>query len=135
MIFAINNYISRDTIIHHVILYESNRYKDFIQPKNILDFFSHINDLYDSVTENSKKNLTSSEFKTIKKISYKKLNTLYTDTKIEPSSYCPICYENFKASSSVTVLNCKHNFHTKCIKNWLLNESTECPICKTEAVS
>jgi len=26
---------------------------------------------------------------------------------------------------------CKHRFHKVCIKNWLLNQSTSCPICKT----
>ena len=40
---------------------------------------------------------------------------------------CPICLETNEDS---IMLPCNHFFHEKCIKKWLLEKSTLCPLCK-----
>lgn len=44
---------------------------------------------------------------------------------------CSICYEEFNDDSSVSILKCKHTFHTGCIKKWGVRNNT-CPICREE---
>ena len=44
---------------------------------------------------------------------------------------CSICYEDFNNESSVSLLNCGHYFHTKCIKKWG-NRNNTCPVCRKE---
>lgn len=43
---------------------------------------------------------------------------------------CSICLENFERTE-VCVLDCKHIFHHKCIKDWLIKDSLrpKCPVC------
>ena len=44
---------------------------------------------------------------------------------------CSICYCEFETGTKIRKLYCNHDYHSKCIKKWLLNEKT-CPICKKE---
>ncbi len=44
---------------------------------------------------------------------------------------CIICLEDFKNREEIVTLPCTHIFHTKCIKDWLIEEKS-CPICKFE---
>lgn len=127
--------IDENNILYHVIIYESFRYTDFIQPKNIIDFYYHIKNLYNSTSdENKKLLLTSKEFNKLSKVLYKNRDIYYTDTTIEPCSNCAICTEKFKQNSINVILDCKHNFHTNCLKKWVTEESATCPICKQEII-
>eukprot|EP01029_Cantina_marsupialis_P000154 TRINITY_DN10149_c0_g1_i1.p1 TRINITY_DN10149_c0_g1~~TRINITY_DN10149_c0_g1_i1.p1 ORF type:complete len:536 (-),score=118.49 TRINITY_DN10149_c0_g1_i1:341-1948(-) len=47
---------------------------------------------------------------------------------------CVICLEVYKEEELLTQLPCNHNFHTKCIGEWL-EEHMECPMCKRRADS
>lgn len=40
---------------------------------------------------------------------------------------CPICREDIRELIYVTI--CAHQFHPKCISNWL-NRNNTCPICR-----
>lgn len=51
-----------------------------------------------------------------------------TDT--EP---CCICQEEYKDGEDLGALDCGHDFHTACIKEWLTHKNL-CPICKTTAL-
>lgn len=42
---------------------------------------------------------------------------------------CSVCYYNAKEGEEITVLPCKHCFHSECIKEWLVKEKV-CPMCK-----
>ena len=43
---------------------------------------------------------------------------------------CVICLSEFDDGDSITTLPCGHDYHTECIKPWLLKRSSKCPICK-----
>ncbi|KDO59730.1 hypothetical protein CISIN_1g0024832mg, partial [Citrus sinensis] len=51
-------------------------------------------------------------------------------TDLEP---CCICQEEYTDGDDLGVLDCGHNFHTDCIKLWLMQKNL-CPICKTTAL-
>ena len=42
---------------------------------------------------------------------------------------CSICLSN--EPKSLSIINCNHSFHSKCINRWLEQEE-HCPICRTE---
>ncbi|KAM3144510.1 hypothetical protein pb186bvf_003379 [Paramecium bursaria] len=44
---------------------------------------------------------------------------------------CSVCLFEFKADEKCRELQCKHLYHSKCIKEWLL-ENKCCPLCKNE---
>lgn len=46
---------------------------------------------------------------------------------------CCICQEEYRAGDDIGTLNCGHEFHTNCIKQWLTMKNL-CPICKTTAL-
>ncbi|ONK67927.1 uncharacterized protein A4U43_C05F5280 [Asparagus officinalis] len=46
---------------------------------------------------------------------------------------CVICLEGYKDRDKLGRLNCGHNFHVDCIKNWLVVKNA-CPLCKAAAV-
>jgi len=50
-------------------------------------------------------------------------------TEYEYCEHCSICYENMNFKELFRTLPCCHSFHTNCIDNWIISNST-CPICK-----
>ncbi|CAD8066535.1 unnamed protein product [Paramecium sonneborni] len=42
---------------------------------------------------------------------------------------CVVCMLDFKKSENVKILDCLHQFHAKCIDQWL-KQKGECPICR-----
>jgi hypothetical protein len=57
-------------------------------------------------------------------------NQRYDSTKMKWSE-CSICTEEYENSEMVSVLNCGHVFHPKCIKEWGHYKPC-CPLCKEE---
>ncbi|KAI3445969.1 hypothetical protein Pfo_002634 [Paulownia fortunei] len=49
---------------------------------------------------------------------------------VEP---CCICQEDYITGDDIGILNCGHEFHTSCIKQWLTLKNL-CPICKMTAL-
>lgn len=43
---------------------------------------------------------------------------------------CSICLDAFKEGDPISVLPCNHAFHYDCIKPWLGEANTCCPVCK-----
>jgi hypothetical protein len=56
-------------------------------------------------------------------VKYSKEKTNYT--------MCTVCTENFNKDEEVSVLECEHVFHYKCVKEWGMYKS-ECPICRKD---
>ncbi|XP_060176027.1 E3 ubiquitin-protein ligase MBR1-like [Lycium barbarum] len=53
-----------------------------------------------------------------------------SSSNLEP---CSICQEEYTAGDIMGMLDCGHEFHTNCIKQWLVLKNT-CPICKMTAL-
>ena len=48
---------------------------------------------------------------------------------------CSICIDEFEDSETIRVLpKCRHGFHTECIKPWLTERQSCCPLCKTNVL-
>lgn len=47
---------------------------------------------------------------------------------------CVICLCDFEEGDQLMVLPCLHEFHVECIRPWLLNKSSLCPICKQNSL-
>lgn len=45
---------------------------------------------------------------------------------------CSICYCDFEEAENITILWCKHNYHSECIGKWL-SLNSHCPLCKQSA--
>jgi hypothetical protein len=43
---------------------------------------------------------------------------------------CSICLDDFKIKDKILTIPCSHYFHSKCIKEWLLEKDNTCPSCK-----
>ena len=44
-------------------------------------------------------------------------------------SICVICLDGFEDGHSIIKLDCRHPYHSSCIKKWFTEHNT-CPICK-----
>ncbi|XP_073100310.1 uncharacterized protein [Elaeis guineensis] len=55
------------------------------------------------------------------------------DQDDEEELKCAICLEEYRGGESLGRLNCGHDFHASCIKQWLLIKNV-CPICKASAL-
>ncbi|KAF8404999.1 hypothetical protein HHK36_009894 [Tetracentron sinense] len=51
-------------------------------------------------------------------------------SEVEP---CCICQEEYVDGQDLGMLDCGHDFHTGCVKQWLMHKNL-CPICKTTAL-
>jgi hypothetical protein len=47
---------------------------------------------------------------------------------------CCVCQEEYAEGDDLGTLGCGHEFHTACVKQWLMLKNL-CPICKTVALS
>ncbi|KAK9669003.1 hypothetical protein RND81_13G102300 [Saponaria officinalis] len=91
-------------------------------------YLNHNYDLMDVVIENNF--MDEHQTKMIE-------NNLKTKThhvnKGEDSDVCSICLDEFEEGSCVGVLDCRHQFHSNCLKNWLVINNV-CPLCKSTGV-
>ncbi|KAF3435423.1 hypothetical protein FNV43_RR22512 [Rhamnella rubrinervis] len=65
----------------------------------------------------------------LKLIKQRKYITIRTEpvADLEP---CCVCQEEYECGDDLGRLECGHDFHTNCIKQWLMQKNL-CPICKT----
>lgn len=52
----------------------------------------------------------------------------------EEAEPCCICREEYNDGDDVGTLECGHDFHTDCIKQWLMQKNL-CPVCKTTGLT
>lgn len=53
------------------------------------------------------------------------------ETQNGSSESCVICRLDFEEDETLTLLSCKHSYHSECINNWLRINKV-CPVCSTE---
>ena len=58
--------------------------------------------------------------------------TCYECNEENNQKECNICIECFDKGNNIVKLNCNHEFHKDCIKKWLCDNSTKCPVCRVE---
>ncbi|KAL2457762.1 E3 ubiquitin-protein ligase [Forsythia ovata] len=71
-----------------------------------------------------------SEEKILGFMDQRKYEPFESSPNLEP---CCICQEDYIAGDNIGILDCRHEFHTKCIKQWLTLKNL-CPVCKTTAL-
>lgn len=49
---------------------------------------------------------------------------------IQQDDNCAICFDNFEDNQIIRQLPCSHRFHAECVDHWLLNSSSQCPMCR-----
>ena len=50
--------------------------------------------------------------------------------KLKSSENCSICFEDIILEENLYQIPCRHNFHIKCINEWLEKKDT-CPLCRS----
>ncbi|KAG5573143.1 hypothetical protein H5410_062909 [Solanum commersonii] len=51
----------------------------------------------------------------------------------ETKEICAICQAEFEHEESIGTLGCGHEYHTGCIKQWLLRKN-DCPMCRASVL-
>lgn len=49
---------------------------------------------------------------------------------IQQDDNCAICFDAFEDDQIIRQLPCTHRFHADCVDHWLLNSSSQCPMCR-----
>ncbi|GAV67747.1 zf-RING_2 domain-containing protein, partial [Cephalotus follicularis] len=52
---------------------------------------------------------------------------------VEPPEPCCVCQEDYADGEDLGKLDCGHDFHFNCIKQWL-HQKNSCPICKMKGL-
>jgi len=101
---------------------EERRARNFYEIGNILRNLRNIdyenNNINYENMEDIKIVLSNEEFENIENI--KCLN----------ESKCSICLEDIAKNEKIKKINCNHEFHIECLKEWLCRQSIKCPICR-----
>jgi len=118
-IFNIFRNMSSNIEIEEPIIINNNN-DDFITFNIPIAIYNnnHQNNFEDVVVS-----LTEDEFNTL---------TCYECNDENNEKDCNICIECFNKGDNIIKLNCNHEFHKDCIKKWLCDNSTKCPICRVE---
>ena len=62
------------------------------------------------------------------------VNKFFTNKKINKKDLeCIVCMNTIHKYTSLSILNCNHYFHKKCISTWL-KKKKNCPCCRTKFV-
>ncbi|XP_059285879.1 probable E3 ubiquitin-protein ligase ZFP1 [Lycium ferocissimum] len=51
----------------------------------------------------------------------------------ESAEICPICHVEFEHEQTIGTLRCGHEYHSNCIKQWLLRKK-DCPMCRASVL-
>ncbi|CAK5067734.1 unnamed protein product [Meloidogyne enterolobii] len=46
---------------------------------------------------------------------------------------CSVCFKSLTNESAHTLTTCNHQYHKKCITNWISGGAEHCPRCRTHA--
>ncbi|KAL2520928.1 RING/U-box superfamily protein [Forsythia ovata] len=69
----------------------------------------------------------------LRRLKQRKYVDVRTQGQVE-SEPCCICQEEYKDEDDLGKLECGHDFHKECIKQWLMHKNI-CPICKTTGLA
>lgn len=66
-------------------------------------------------------------------LKYLKTRTHHTPAEDVKPEICAICQYEYKHKENIGALQCRHEYHTDCIKQWLLKKK-DCPMCRASAL-
>ena len=89
-----------------------------------LESTNNTNNINENVFEDVKVTLTKEQFKD--------LDTGIILEENTDNKECNICMDEYKINDKIITLDCKHIFHRRCIKHWLLLEKVTCPVCRKD---
>ena len=103
---------------------------DFSTDSNVLNRIMQI--FLESDTTNINENILEDVKVTLTKEQFKKLDSRILLEENMDNKECNICMDEYKINDKIINLDCKHFFHRRCIKHWLLQEKVTCPICRKD---
>lgn len=74
-----------------------------------------------------------SEETILNRLKQRKYSVALVETEVETEPCC-VCQEEYNNGEDVGTLDCGHDFHTDCIKQWLMHKNW-CPVCKTTGLA
>ncbi|KDP41705.1 hypothetical protein JCGZ_16112 [Jatropha curcas] len=74
-----------------------------------------------------------SEETILNRLRQRKYSVAAAETEVEAEPCC-ICQEEYNNGDDVGTLDCGHDFHSDCVKQWLMHKNW-CPICKTTGLA
>ncbi|XVE93387.1 hypothetical protein REPUB_Repub01dG0187500 [Reevesia pubescens] len=121
----VEDYMLFDPFIHHGMAEMHDRHRDMrldvdnMSYEELLALEERIGDVNTGLNEET-------IMKLMKQQKYSS-TTIESPQDLEP---CCICQEEYADGDDTGTLDCGHDFHTNCIKQWLMLKNL-CPICKT----
>lgn len=122
----IEDYMLFDPFIHHAEMHDRHRDMrldvDNMSYEELLALEERIGDVSTGLSEEA----------IVKMMKQRKYVSMTTESPayLEP---CCICQEEYVDGDELGMLDCGHDFHTNCIKQWLMLKNL-CPICKMTAL-
>uniref|UniRef100_A0A7N0TEU8 RING-type E3 ubiquitin transferase n=1 Tax=Kalanchoe fedtschenkoi TaxID=63787 RepID=A0A7N0TEU8_KALFE len=127
---GIEEYMLVDPFSYNAIPQTYDQYRDMrldvdnMSYEELLALGEHIGDVRTGLTD-----------ETITKLMKQSVYTLMAvQTRPADLKPCCICQEAYGEGDKLGLLDCGHEFHTACIRQWLVLKNL-CPICKTTALS
>ncbi|KAK9287300.1 hypothetical protein L1049_015713 [Liquidambar formosana] len=124
----VEDYMLFDPIINHGMAEFHDRHRemrldvDNMSYEELLALEEHIGDVSTGLSEET----------ILKSMKQRKYMSIMTGTALDVEPCC-VCQEEYAVGDDVGTLVCGHDFHTHCIKQWLMQKNL-CPICKTTAL-
>ncbi|GMJ03518.1 MED25 BINDING RING-H2 PROTEIN 1 [Hibiscus trionum] len=121
----IEDYTLFDPFIYHGMAETHDRHRDMrldvdnMSYEELLALEEQIGDVSTGLNEET-------ILKLMKQYKYSSITT----EPVQESEPCCICQEEYTDGDDTGTLDCGHDFHTKCIKQWLMLKNL-CPVCKT----
>ncbi|KAK8564279.1 hypothetical protein V6N13_005489 [Hibiscus sabdariffa] len=121
----IEDYTMFDPFIYHGMAEAHDRHRDMrldvdnMSYEELLALEEQIGDVSTGLNEET-------ILKLMKQYKYSSITT----ESAQESEPCCICQEEYTDGDDTGTLDCGHDFHTKCIKQWLMLKNL-CPVCKT----
>ncbi|GMI88253.1 MED25 BINDING RING-H2 PROTEIN 2 [Hibiscus trionum] len=121
----IEDYMVFDPFIYHGMAETHDRHRDMrldvdnMSYEELLALEERIGDVSTGLNE-----------ETIMKLMKQKKYSSTTTESTQEREPCCICQEEYADGDDTGILDCGHDFHTNCIKEWLMLKNM-CPVCKT----
>ncbi|KAK9044300.1 hypothetical protein V6N11_072612 [Hibiscus sabdariffa] len=121
----IEDYMVFDPFIYHGMAETHDRHRDMrldvdnMSYEELLALEEQIGDVSTGLNE-----------ETIMKLMKQKKYSSTTAESAQEREPCCICQEEYADGDDTGILDCGHDFHTNCIKQWLMLKNL-CPVCKT----